>query len=405
MTEQYPAEFNILDVGSGNEPKGDVNIDLIRHPTSLKKRAKNFVVADPAFLPFRDEAFNVAFSAFIIEQVPNPFRMLKEMCRVAKRKAIVRYFYKWGSGAAVHRRIYRFDEKWFQNAAATLTYESVQFVNTIDYPISGRLLKIFPKKIQKTSLWRHLRHFERWTRRIHKVPLEMEAWLKKTGPCFDSAETKFVVVYNIPEIFKKCFSSSRFVSPDRAIAYHNVKNEPLPKFYNETVRNHLAEDTWFIFCHQDFIFREDLALRLKEKDTESVYGPIGGRLGLEYSLGQIIQTNNEPIGTPLIKDALVQTLDAQCLIAHSSVFRQGLWFDERFRFHFYDADFCMQAYIKGFDVLATQINCQHKSRTLKGDINSPEYLASLADFKEKWKSFLPIKTATRIVDSESENEA
>ena len=185
----------------------------------------------------------------------------------------------------------------------------------------------------------------------------------------------------------KCFSSSPFVSPDRVIAYYNVKNEPLPKFYNETVRKHLAEETWFIFCHQDFVLREDLRLRLKEKDTEAVYGPIGVRLAVEPFLGEIVQANNEPIGTPLIKDTVVQTLDAQCLIAHASVFRQGLWFDERFRFHFYDADFCMSAYTKGFDVLATQINCQHKSRTLTGDVNSPDYLASLADFKEKWKSF------------------
>ncbi len=404
MRDEYPEEFNILDVGSGNEPRGDVNVDLFRGLVSPKKRANNFVVADAAFLPFRDEAFDVAFSAFTIEQVKEPFLMLKEMCRVAKRKAIVRYFYKWGSGARAPHHIYRFDEKWFQNAAATLGFESVQFANSIDYPISGRLQKICPKKIQKTSPWRNLQHFERWFRRIVKVPLEMEAWIKKGRRRFDSAETKFVVVYNIPEAFRQYFSSSPFVSPDRVIAYHNVKNEPLPKFYNETVRRHLSEETWFIFCHQDFILREDLRLRLKEKDTEAVYGPIGGRLAVDHFLGEIVQANNEPIGAPLIKDAVVQTLDAQCLIAHASVFRQGVWFDERFPFHFYDADFCMRAYTKGFDVLATQINCQHKSRTLTGDVNSSEYLASLADFKEKWKCFLPIKTSTTIVDVKSDDK-
>ena len=194
--------------------------------------------------------------------------------------------------------------------------------------------------------------------------------LRKVGPQFDSSETKFVVVYNIPEVFRNSFSSSPFVSSDKVIKYLNEKNESLPKFYNDAVRRHLTEDTWFIFCHQDFVLREDLSLRLKEKNTQAVYGPIGVRFGVDHFLGQIIQANNTLIGAILTKDAVVQTLDAQCIIAHASVFRQGLWFDERFRFHFYDADFCMRAYTLGFDVFATQINCQHKSRTLTGDVDS-----------------------------------
>jgi len=64
----------------------------------------------------------------------------------------------------------------------------------------------------------------------------------------------------------------------------------------------------------------------------------------------------------------------------------------------------MLAYTKGFDVLATQINCQHKSRTLRGDVNSPEYLASLDDFIEKWKSFLPIKTSIKIVNVKADDK-
>jgi len=397
MRNEHPVEFNVLDVGSGNQPRGDVNVDLFHGSSYQKKRANNFVIADAEFLPFKDEAFDVAFSAFTIEQVKDPFVMLKEMCRVAKRKTIVRYAYKLGSGARAHNHIRLFDEKWFQNAATTLGFESFQFTNSNDYPISVKVMKIFPKKIQKIRAWGILRRFERWSRKIRKVQVEMEVWIKKSGRRFDSAEMKFVVVYNIPEAFRKYFSSSPFVSADKVIAYHNMKNEPLPKFYNETVRKHLSEETWFIFCHQDFVLREDLKLRLKEKDTEAIYGPVGVRLAAEPFMGQIIQANNEPIGASLSEDTVVQTLDAQCLIAHASVFRQGLWFDERFPFHFYDADFCMSAYTRGFDVLATQINCQHKSRTLTGDVNSPNYLASLSDFKKKWKRFLPIKTSTTTV--------
>ena len=102
MRDEHPVEFNVLDVGSGNKPRGDVNVDLSHGSSSQKKRANNFVIADAEFLPFRDEAFDVAFSAFTIEQVKEPFLMLKEMCRVAKRKTIVRYSYKLGSGARAH---------------------------------------------------------------------------------------------------------------------------------------------------------------------------------------------------------------------------------------------------------------------------------------------------------------
>jgi hypothetical protein len=72
-------------------------------------------------------------------------------------------------------------------------------------------------------------------------------------------------------------------------------------------------------------------------------------------------------------------------------------FDERFPFHFYGADLCMQAYKMGFDVMAMQLNCQHKSRNLHGDIASSEYLSSLDMFKEKWKQFLPVRTTTRLI--------
>ena len=395
MPNENLAEFDMLDIGSGNASKGDVNLG-IRDCASAKK-PKNFVIADVMHLPFKDEAFNLAFSAFTVEQVKAPFVMLKEMCRVAKRKVIVRYFHRWSSGAGSLDNIYRFGESWFQNAARKLNLESVQFANSMDYPLSGRLLKFFPRISQQTFLWNPLRHFERWFRRIVRIPLEMEVWIKKIRPSSNSSKIQFVVVYNSPEIFRNCFSSSPYVSSDHVIAYNNIENEPLPKFYNETVKKHLNEETWFIFAHQDFVLKEDLQLHLKEKDANSIYGPTGVKLAGESFLGQIFQTNNEPIGTALTKDAIVQTLDAQCLIAHASVFRQGLWFDKKFRFHFYDADFCMRAYVKGFDVLATQINCQHKSRTLTGDIESSEYIETLADFKEKWKKFLPIKTSTTIV--------
>lgn len=396
MPDKSPVEFNMLDVGSRDTLRGDVNIVLFRDQT-FHRRGENIIVANPSFLPFKNDAFDVAFSAFAIGQVKKPFVMLKEMCRVAKRKVVVRYWHKWGSGASGRQSIYRFSEEWFRQAGATLDLETVQFANSIDYPVSGRL-KNLQKNTHNSKAWRSLQHFERWSRRIHKVPLEMEAWFKKSKPEFNSGNVKFVVVYNNQEAFKRYFSSSPYAASDKVVAYFNAKNEPLPKFYNQTVQNHLNEDTWFVFCHQDFVLQEDLSSLLKQKDIQSIYGPIGVRLGVDGLLGQITQTNNTSLGTYLTEDAIVQTIDAQCIIAHASVFRQGLRFDERFQFHFYDADFCMAAYTLGFDVCATQIKCQHKSRTIRGDINSLQYKTSLAEFKEKWTRFLPIKTSTVAVE-------
>ena len=40
MRDEYPEEFNILDVGSGNQPRGDVNVDLFRGLVISEKKSK-----------------------------------------------------------------------------------------------------------------------------------------------------------------------------------------------------------------------------------------------------------------------------------------------------------------------------------------------------------------------------
>ena len=85
-----------------------------------------------------------------------------------------------------------------------------------------------------------------------------------------------------------------------------------------------------------------------------MYGPIGVTQNT-VAFGMIIQTDGTPTGCQLTKPTPVETLDEMCLITHSQAFRQGLLFDEQFRFHFYGADFCMQAHALGFDVLAMQL--------------------------------------------------
>jgi len=409
MTEGNHVDFTMLDVGCGTKPKGDVNLDLSRTSFNSQESAKsqgqsmaprgtkNFVVADALHLPFKDASFSSAISIHTIEHVSDPLLMLREMCRVAKRKVIVRCHHRKGSEVVTPHHLNYFDEDWFKKASDILGFASSQFILSYEPPTSPKLKKIFPNKLQKTPPWKALRIVEN-AKKMEKfrIPVEMEVWVRKRQALASSAEVKFVVVYNDPEIFKNRFSSSPNIPSNAVTAYYNINNEPLPKLFNKAVQEHSGESVWFAFCHQDFILREDLHPRLKGK-FPAVYGPIGAHLAEREPYGRIIQTDGVGIGREIAEDAPVQTLDEMCLIVHSEVFRQGLSFDERFRFHFYGADFCMQAYVSGFNVLAMQLQCQHKSRTLHGDITSSEYLSSLSLFKEKWNPFLPIKTTTKLI--------
>ncbi len=333
-----------------------------------------------------------------MEHVRDPLLMLREMCRVAKRRVVVRVLHREAGGAKETQNVNYFNEQWFKEASEFLGYEGRVVAMSYDYPISSRLSRITPSILQAALPWRELRRFERTRLNLRvKQPLEIEARIIKKKVQFDSNNIRFVVVYNLPQIFETCFASSPYVSGNDVAAFYNEKNEPLPKFFNDTVREHLQEDVWCVFCHQDFILKEALLTRLKGKNVEAIYGPIGGSVADPRLLGRIVQANNCPIGVKLKEDATVQTLDEMCIIANSAIFRQGLVFDERFRFHFYGADLCMQAYRLGFDVFAMQLDCQHRSRTPTGDLSSPEYLASLELFKEKWKQFLPIHTTTGFI--------
>ena len=89
----------ILDLGCGNNPKGDVNLDLYVRGTSHRgwndealdtKRIPNFVRADVRIdLPFRNDVFDEVHAYQLIEHLPNPLRLLMEMKRVSRNKVII----------------------------------------------------------------------------------------------------------------------------------------------------------------------------------------------------------------------------------------------------------------------------------------------------------------------------
>lgn len=106
-----------IDVGCGNTPTGDVNVDLPsseRHRDGTKlaeKKIPNFIYASSYALPFRDNSFDEAVSFHLLEHLETPLTALREMVRVSKnvvatvvpafayRGECGEHLYTWGEGS------------------------------------------------------------------------------------------------------------------------------------------------------------------------------------------------------------------------------------------------------------------------------------------------------------------
>jgi len=68
-----------LDVGCGTNPKGDVNIDVVRE-------SKHNLLADAHYLPLRDDSISVIFCERLLEHLDNPNQVLSEINRVLNKE-------------------------------------------------------------------------------------------------------------------------------------------------------------------------------------------------------------------------------------------------------------------------------------------------------------------------------
>lgn len=91
----------VLDVGCGDRPKGDVNLDLYRSSSvDLYERgnikvASNFVQGSIYNLPFPDNAFDKVLCHHLLEHLHNPPLAIKELVRVSKHNIEVIVPNKW----------------------------------------------------------------------------------------------------------------------------------------------------------------------------------------------------------------------------------------------------------------------------------------------------------------------
>lgn len=199
------------------------------------------------------------------------------------------------------------------------------------------------------------------------------------------------VVNNFDTLGRALFESCNVNSENIIIIDNTLINNPISYCHNYVMKD-LLKDTkpeWLVFCHQDFYMGEDLSLRLSELDKSCIHGPIGVSSGGMF--GNIVQTNGQPLGT-ICNKCVVDTLDAMCIMIHKDTIRKyNLSFDENFKYHFYVEDFCLQARTKGIMTKILQMNCQHRSRTMSGDLGSSEFRSSRNILIKKWSA---VRTTT-----------
>jgi len=70
----------LLDVGCGDVPKGEVNLDLFYYG-----RGMNFVFGEAHHLPFKDETFTKVYSKHCLEHLESPLMFFKEAKRTLKK--------------------------------------------------------------------------------------------------------------------------------------------------------------------------------------------------------------------------------------------------------------------------------------------------------------------------------
>lgn len=77
-----------LDVGCGDVPKGNVNLDLFYYG-----RGRNFIIGEAHHLPFKSEAFAKVYSKHCLEHLESPLVFFTEAKRVLKKDGILECVY------------------------------------------------------------------------------------------------------------------------------------------------------------------------------------------------------------------------------------------------------------------------------------------------------------------------
>ena len=160
---------------------------------------------------------------------------------------------------------------------------------------------------------------------------------------------------------------------------NSVENVPIPRRYNRFLDEYdYTKPAWFVFCHEDFEFFENVMDICSGLKKDSLYGAAGcrrvgfGGFGKQVVFGNINQCHRiddglswQP-GRHIHSMCEVETFDCCCLMVHSSLINDRLLrFDEKLEFDMYVEDFCAFADVAwGIKSYVLPIRAAHHSSSL-----------------------------------------
>lgn len=172
-----------LDVGCGNAPSGDVNIDLPhsdRHRSGAKLAVKvipNFIYASVYALPFCDDSLDEVVSFHLLEHLETPLIALREMVRVSKSvvTVVVPAFAYRGE---CEEHLYTRGEGSLFNILRKAGLKDIKVSTGFFHEVKGHMLKwIYKKKLRSRKL--HCMHA--FDARFERDQIKLIELLEKKG--------------------------------------------------------------------------------------------------------------------------------------------------------------------------------------------------------------------------------
>lgn len=193
--------------------------------------------------------------------------------------------------------------------------------------------------------------------------------------------------------------------PDVQLLLFDNNREGLSTIYNAAIEHAIQNPAILVFVHDDVLLYDFFWVdRIREAAEQFDIAGLAGntRRRPRQPSWTFIDTNfqwDEPqylsgtVGHGINggwNDVMVfgpsrrecKLLDGLMLIADSdTLLRSGLRFDEQFRFHFYDMDFCRQAELKGLSMGTWPLSVVHQST---GAFGSPDWRATYELYLRKY---------------------